>query len=280
MAHRLTREKVEGYLTYLRKEERSRATLEKYARDLRIFAAFLAPDNQVDKDVVLAYKESLTAQYAPASVNSMLAAVNGLLVFLNWQECRVKPLKIQRNAFQRPEKELSKQEYVHLVETALAEGKQKIALLLQSVGATGVRASEVRYITVESARRGRAVIRLKGKVRTILLPRQLCRTLLDYAKEQHIRSGEIFLTRTGRGMNRKEIWAAFKRICLRAGVSKEKVFPHNFRHLFARTFYAVKRDIVKLADVLGHSSIETTRIYLVSTWEEHALYLDKMQLIL
>ncbi len=280
MAHRLTREKVEGYLTYLRKEERSRATLEKYARDLRTFAAFLAPDNQVDKDVVLAYKESLTAQYAPASVNSMLAAVNGLLVFLNWQECRVKPLKIQRNAFQRPEKELSKQEYVHLVETALAEGKQKIALLLQSVGATGVRASEVRYITVESARRGRAVIRLKGKVRTILLPRQLCRTLLDYAKEQHIRSGEIFLTRTGRGMNRKEIWAAFKRICLRAGVSKEKVFPHNFRHLFARTFYAVKRDIVKLADVLGHSSIETTRIYLVSTWEEHALYLDKMQLIL
>ena len=171
-------------------------------------------------------------------------------------------------------------EYLHLVETAQAEGKQKIALLLQSVGATGVRASEVRYLTVESARRGRAVIRLKGKVRTILLPHQLCRALLDYAKTQNIRSGEIFLTRNGRGMNRKEIWAAFKRICVRAGVCKEKVFPHNLRHLFARTFYAVRRDIVKLADVLGHSSIETTRIYLVSTWEEHAQYLEKMHLLL
>ena len=280
MAHRLTQEKVEGYLTYLRNEERSPATLEKYARDLRTFTAFLPQGKGVDKAVVMAYKTWLTDGYAPASVNSMLAAVNGLLEYWNWHECRVRPLKIQRKTFQQPEKELTKQEYLRLVETAQEAGNPKIALLLQSVGATGARASEVRYLTVEAARRGRAVIHLKGKVRTILLPKQLCRGLLDYARQQKIRSGEIFLTRNGRGMNRKEIWAAFKRLCLRAGVPAGKVFPHNLRHLFARAFYAVRQDLAKLADVLGHSSVETTRIYLVSTWEEHARYLDEMRLII
>ena len=280
MVHRLTGRKIQGYLAHLAAEERSPATLEKYARDLRVFYDFLPPGKGVDKDLILAYKQHLINRYAPASVNAMLASVNGLLGFCSWHECRVKPLKIQRNAFQQPDKALTKEEYLRLIETAQAKGKEKIALLLQSVGATGVRASEVQYITVEALRRGRAVIHLKGKVRTILLPRQLCRTLLDYAKTQNIRSGQVFLTRNGRGMNRKEIWAAFKRLCALAGVAAGKVFPHNLRHLFARTFYAVRQDLAKLADVLGHSSVETTRIYLVSTWEEHALYLDKMQLLL
>lgn len=280
MAHRLTKEKVEGYLAHLQEEERSQATLEKYARDLRTFASFLPRGKGVDKAVVMAYKTWLTAQYAPASVNSMLASVNGLLGYWNWHECRVRPLKIQRKTFQQPEKELTKQEYLRLVEAAQEGGNSKIALLLQSVGATGARASEVRYLTVEAARRGRAVIHMKGKVRTILLPKQLCRSLLDYARQQNIRSGEVFLTRNGRGMNRKEIWAAFKRLCGRAGVPAGKVFPHNLRHLFARAFYAVQRDLAKLADVLGHSSVETTRIYLVSTWEEHAESLNQMHLLI
>ncbi len=280
MKHRLTRGKMQGYLARLAQEERSQATLEKYARDLRVFYGFLPQDKGVDKKTILAYKELLVTRYAPASVNSMLASVNGLMGYCCWHECRVKPLKIQRNAFQQPDQELTKQEYFRLVETAREQGNPKIALLLQSVGSTGVRASEVQYLTVEAARRGRAVIRLKGKVRTILLPKQLCRELLEYAKTQKIRSGEVFLTRNGRGMNRKEIWAAFKRLCTHAGVPAGKVFPHNLRHLFARTFYAIRRDLAKLADVLGHSSIETTRIYLVSTWEEHVHYLDKMQLLI
>ena len=280
MGHRLTEKKIQDYINHLHQEERSQATLEKYNRDIRAFYAFLPGGKWLDKETVLSYKERLVSRYAPASVNAMLAPVNGLLRFHNWHECRVKPLRIQREAFQQPEKELTKQEYLRLIETAHESGKEKVALLLQSIGATGVRASEVRNITVESARRGRAVIQLKGKVRTILLPRQLCQALLEYAKAQKIRSGEIFLTRNGRGMNRKEIWAAFKRLCAQAGVAAGKVFPHNLRHLFARTFYAVRRDIVKLADVLGHSSIETTRLYLISTWEEHAQYLDKMHLLL
>lgn len=280
MGHRLTEKKIQDYINHLHQEERSQATLEKYNRDIRAFYAFLPGGKWLDKETVLSYKERLVSRYAPASVNAMLAPVNGLLRFHNWHECRVKPLRIQREAFQQPEKELTKQEYLRLIETAHESGKEKVALLLQSIGATGVRASEVRNITVESVRRGRAVIQLKGKVRTILLPRQLCQALLEYAKAQKIRSGEIFLTRNGRGMNRKEIWAAFKRLCAQAGVAAGKVFPHNLRHLFARTFYAVRRDIVKLADVLGHSSIETTRLYLISTWEEHAQYLDKMHLLL
>ncbi len=280
MAHRLTREKLNGFLTHLMEEERSPATLEKYSRDLRAFYDFLPRGKAVDKKMVLDYKQRLITSYAPASVNAMLASVNGLLRFYNWYECRVKPLKIQRDAFQQPDKELTKEEYLRLIETAQAQGKEKIALLLQSVGATGVRASEVQYITVEAARRGRAVLHLKGKVRTILLPKQLCRSLLDYAKTQKIRSGQVFLTRNGRCMNRKEIWAAFKRLCAQAGVAAGKVFPHNLRHLFARAFYAVRQDLAKLADVLGHSSVETTRIYLISTWEEHVQYLDKMQLLI
>ena len=280
LTHILTRKTLEGYLAHLIEEERSLATLEKYKRDLRLFYLFLPQGKKLDKGAVLAYKEHLISHYAPASVNAMLAAINGLLRYSGWHECRVKPLKIQRKAFAQPDKELTKAEYLRLVETAQESGRLKIALLLQSVGATGVRASEVQYLTVEAARRGRAIIRLKGKVRTILLPKQLCQALLAYAKTQKIRSGEVFLTRNGRGMNRKEIWAAFKRLCSQAGVPAGKVFPHNLRHLFARTFYAVKRDLAKLADVLGHSSVETTRIYLVSTWEEHARYLDEMRLII
>ena len=187
---------------------------------------------------------------------------------------------MQRRLFRSAERDLSREEYLRLIETAQAEGKERLALLMETICATGIRVSEVRYITVEAAKQGRAEISLKGKIRTILLPGKLCRKLLKYAKRQKTASGEIFLTRNGTGLSRRQIWAEMKAICRAAGVAASKVFPHNLRHLFARTFYRVTRDVAKLADVLGHSSIETTRIYLISTGAEHLRQLGRLQLIL
>ena len=216
----------------------------------------------------------------PRTVNAMLIALNRFFAFLGWQDCRVKLLKVQRRLFRSAEKDLSREEYLRLIETAQAEGKERLALLMETICATGIRVSEVQYITVEAARQGRAEISLKGKIRTILLPGKLCRKLLKYAKRQKTASGEIFLTRNGTGLSRRQIWAEMKAICRAAGVAASKVFPHNLRHLFARTFYRVTRDVAKLADVLGHSSIETTRIYLISTGAEHLRQLGRLQLIL
>ena len=260
--------------------ERSRGTIEKYTRDIRAFAAWLGK-RPVDKQAAAAWKQSLQERdYAPATVNAMLIALNRFFAFLGWQDCRVKLLKVQRQLFRSAEKDLSKEEYLRLIETAQAEGKERLALLMETICATGIRVSEVRYITVEAAKQGRAEISLKGKIRTILLPGKLCRKLLKYAKRQKNASGEIFLTRNGTGLSRRQIWAEMKAICRAAGVAASKVFPHNLRHLFARTFYRVTRDVAKLADVLGHSSIETTRIYLISTGAEHLRQLGRLQLIL
>lgn len=210
----------------------------------------------------------------------MLAALNGFFRFLGWEECRVKFLKIQRKPFRDPGRELSRAEYQRLIFTAQKRGQDRLALLLEAIGGTGIRVSEVRYLTVEAARAGRAEISLKGKIRTILIPGKLCRKLLKYAKKRKIASGEIFLTGSGKGLSRKQIWAEMKRLCKWAGVEESKVFPHNLRHLFATVFYKASRDIVKLADVLGHSSIETTRIYLISTGAEHARQLERLGLVL
>lgn len=198
---------------------------------------------------------------------------------MGWQELRIKYLKIQRKLFRGTEKELTKEEYMRLIETACSLGKARLALLIETICATGIRVSEVRYITEEAIQAGRADIALKGKIRTILLPGKLCRKLQKYAKRQKITSGEIFLTRSGRGISRRQIWAEMKALCKKANVVPSKVFPHNLRHLFARTFYRACRDVAKLADVLGHSSIETTRIYLISTGIEHARQLERLGLI-
>ena len=198
---------------------------------------------------------------------------------MQWPECRAKYLKIQRKMFRSPEKELTKTEYLRLLETADALGKARLGLLIETICATGIRVSEVKYITVEAVRAGCTDIALKGKIRTILLPRKLCRKLQKYAKKQKITSGEIFLTRSGKGISRRQIWAEMKALCKKAGVAATKVFPHNLRHLFARTFYRACRDVAKLADVLGHSSIETTRIYLISTGIEHARQIERLGLI-
>ena len=276
---RITRERMDSFGRYLSQEERSRGTVEKYLRDVRELAAWLG-GREVTKEGLSQWKEVLRDRgRAPATINGKLAAVNSFLGFLGWTDCRVKALKLQRRLFRETGKELTRQEYGRLVEAAKTMGKERLVLLMETICATGIRVSEVRFITQEAARTGRAEISLKGKVRTILLPGKLRRKLLQYARKHKIASGELFLTRSGRPLSRKQIWAEMKNLCRGAEVEATKVFPHNLRHLFARRFYEVCRDIVKLADVLGHASIETTRIYLVSTGAEHQRVLERLGLV-
>ena len=275
---KITEETLAAFARQLGEEERSPATLEKYLREVRQFAAFLG-GREVTRDLAAAWREELSARQSPATVNGKLTALDRLLAFLGWEDCRVKYLRVQRQLFRDSARELSREEYARLVETARRLGRGRLSLLMETICATGIRVSEVRYITAEAVREGRTEIALKGKIRTILLPGKLCRKLEKYARQKKITSGELFLTRSGRPMSRKQIWAEMKGVCRAAGVAPSKVFPHNLRHLFARCFYRVSRDVAKLADVLGHSSIETTRIYLISTGAEHARTLDQLRLI-
>ncbi|MCI8715812.1 MAG: tyrosine-type recombinase/integrase [Oscillospiraceae bacterium] len=275
----LTAAQIARYARALRTEERAPATIEKYLRDVRSFAAWLE-GRPVSKELAARWKEGLLGSgLAPATVNAKLSALNGLFRFLGWEDCRVRFLKLQRRAFRDPARDLTREEYGRLLETANRQGRGRLALLLETICAAGLRVSEVRCITAEAVLAGRAEIRLKGKIRTILLPGKLCRKLLKYAKKQKIASGEIFLTRSGKAISRRQIWHEVKALCGEAKVAPSKVFPHNLRHLFAAIFYRATRDIVKLADVLGHSSINTTRIYLLSTGEEHVRQLDRMGLV-
>ena len=275
----IDREQLIQFRRRLEEEERSGATVEKYLRGVEQFAAFLE-GGAVTKAAAARWKERLLAEgQSPATVNGKLTALDRFLAFAGWEECRVRHLKVQRRLFRESSRELTREEYGRLVAAARAAGKERLELLLESVCATGVRVSEVKYLTVEAARRGKAEISLKGKIRTILLPGKLCRKLLKYAGRRKIASGEIFLTRGGKSLDRRQIWAEMKALCKKAGVAPSKVFPHNLRHLFARTFYRVCRDVARLADVLGHSSIETTRVYLISTGAEHARALERLRLI-
>ncbi|MEE0731667.1 MAG: tyrosine-type recombinase/integrase [Oscillospiraceae bacterium] len=277
--HIINSSRIQEYVRQLQAEERASGTVEKYLRDVGAFAAF-AEGQPVDKALVAAWKEQLVSQgYAPRTVNSMLAAVHGFLAFLGFTGCKVKYLKIQRRVFRETGRELDKGDYEKLVAMAESRGRHRLALLMETICATGIRVSEVQYITVEAARRGEAEIRLKGKIRNIILPKKLCRKLLNYAGKQKTASGEIFLTKSGKGLSRRQIWAEMKSLCRHAGVDAAKVFPHNLRHLFARVFYKSCRDIVRLADVLGHSSIETTRIYLVTTVAEYTRQMERLGLV-
>ena len=275
---KITEETLAAFARQLGEEERSPATLEKYLREVRQFAAFLG-GREVTRELAAAWREELSARQSPATVNGKLTALDRLLASLGWEDCRVKHLRVQRQLFRDSARELSREEYARLVETARRLGRSRLSMLMETICATGIRVSEVRYITAEAVREGRTEIALKGKIRTILLPGKLCRKLEKYARQKKITSGELFLTRSGRPMSRKQIWAEMKGVCRAAGVAPSKVFPHNLRHLFARCFYRVSRDVAKLADVLGHSSIETTRIYLISTGAEHARTLDQLRLI-
>ena len=275
----LTIDRINTYAGFLREEERAPATAEKYLRDIRAFAAWLG-GRAVAQGTAGQWREALLAQgLGPSTVNAKLSAINGLFRFLGWEGCRVRFLKVQRRAFRDAARELSLEDYRSLLDAAQSRGQARLALLLETICSTGVRVSEVRFITVEAARRGRADVSLKGKIRTILLPNKLCRKLLKYAGKQKTASGEIFLTRGGNSLSRKQIWREMKGLCRAAGVEPSKVFPHNLRHLFAVTFYRATRDVVKLADVLGHSCVDTTRIYLMTTGAEHARQLERLGLV-
>ena len=275
----ISKENCARFAASLRAEDRSQGTVSKYLRDIRAFAAWLG-DRELTPETAAGWRDRLLEQgFAPVTINSMLSAVNRFLGFLGQEKCRIRFLRIQRRAFRDQNRELTRAEYQRLLATAQSLGRKRLALLMETVCSTGIRVSEVRYITVEAARQGRAEIRLKGKIRTILLPAKLCRKLLKYAREQKTASGEIFLTRSGKTLSRRQIWREMKDLCEKAGVAPSKVFPHNLRHLFATVFYRACRDIVKLADILGHSSINTTRIYLMTSGEEHVRHLEKLGLV-
>ena len=269
---------LKSYIDYLHQEERSTNTIEKYVRDLRTFFSFLC-GSEIDKAAVLAWKEELIQHHAPASVNSMLAAVNGYLDWLGKPECRVKPIKIQRAVFAKPERELTRAEYLRLVQAADRQQNRRLALLLQTICATGIRVSELKFITVASLQTGRTSVDNKGKTRTVFLPKELCRSLIRYCREQGIKDGVIFRTKTGKPLDRSNIWRDMQALCESAGVEHGKVFPHNLRHLFARTYYQLEKDLSRLADLLGHSNVSTTKIYTMETGTEHAKQLDRMGLV-
>ena len=275
----ISNQDLASFAAYLGQEDRAPGTVSKYLRDAAGFAAWLG-QRELDRETAAGWKEHLLRQgRAPATVNSMLSAVNCLLRFLGREDCRIKFLRLQRKTFREQNRELSRSEYQKLLDTAAAEGKERLELMMEAICSTGIRVSEVQYITVEAARAGRAEISLKGKIRTILLPGKLCRKLLKYARKHNTVSGEIFLTRNGRPVSRRQIWREMKALCRKAGVEASKVFPHNLRHLFATAFYKACRDIVRLADILGHSSINTTRIYLMTTGAEHARQLERLGLV-
>ena len=275
---KLTENHIKKFENYLIKEEKSSATIEKYLRDINAFFAFSG--SEIDKNTVIAYKNKITSEYAPRSVNSMLASINAFFTFLGWNELKVKALKLQQQIYCPEEKELTKAEYVRLCKTAERNGNERLSLILQTICGTGIRVSELQFITVESVRKGEATVSLKGKTRTIIITKNLQKKLLRYIAEQKIKTGSVFVTKSGKPMSRTNIWREMKNLCIEAEVNPEKVFPHNLRHLFARVFYGIEKDIAKLADILGHSSINTTRIYIISTGTEHRQRMERMRLII
>lgn len=261
---KITKELIKNFRRYLIEEEKAAATVEKYIRDINVFADWLG-EKELDKETVLIYKENLTQNYAPASVNSVLSSLNSFFTFNEWYNLRVKNLKIQKQLFANKDNELTKEEYERLLTAAKSKGNEQLYFLMQTICSTGIRVSELCYITVESLKAQKAQINLKGKMRVVILPKELCKMLLKYSKEQNITSGSVFVSRNGKPLDRSNIWKMMKALCESAGVARAKVFPHNLRHLFARRFYSIQKDIVRLADILGHSSVNTTRIYTMET---------------
>lgn len=280
MEKRITDTMLEEYKKYLYEQEKSQATIQKYMCDLKKLVQFVG-NKELTKLLAIQYKDYLKENYdyKTSSINSYLVAANRFFEFMGWYEFRVKTFKLQKETFMPQSNELSKQEYKKLVETAFDNGKTRIGMIMQTICATGIRVSELSAITVSSVKKGIANIYNKGKERIILIPRNLQVKLLSYIRKQRIKHGIVFKTSRGRAVDRTWIWREMKKLCAIADVSREKVFPHNLRHLFARTFYSIYKDISKLADILGHSSVETTRIYLKESYMEHKKKIEKMNLI-
>ncbi len=270
--------KMKEFENHLREEERSSATIEKYMRDIRYFASFIGAD-EVCKQSAMEYKQKLGNSYAVASANSMIAALNSFLRFCGWYDLCVKQFRVQRQAYCSEEKELTRSEYIRLLNAANKKHNERLNLIIQTICGTGIRVSELQYITVEALQKGEAVVNCKGKNRRVFIVPELKKKLLRYVKEQKIASGAVFVTRNGKPISRNNIWKEMKSLCEQAHVAPSKVFPHNLRHLFARTFYGIEKDIAKLADILGHASINTTRIYIVTTGAEHRRKMEHMHLI-
>ena len=279
MKERKLREKhLTQYLAYLREEERAPATIQKYERAIRRF--FAQSPAQITKQTVIRYKQALLERRAAAGVNGELAALNGFFAFMQWHDCRVRPVRLQRQSYCDPKKELSREEYVRLVNTALTRGNERLALLLQTICSTGVRVSEVKHLTAEAVHKGQMQVHNKGKSRIVFLPGALCAKLRRYCEKRGIRQGSVFVTRTGRPLDRSNIWAMMKALCAAADVDAQTVFPHNLRHLFARCFYQLQRDLEHLATILGHSNINTTRIYTRTSGAEHRRQIEQLRLLL
>ena len=275
----LTQEIICDFKEHLILEERSAATVEKYIRDTNAFLVYVN-GGEITKETVIGYKKHLQENYAVRSVNSMLASINSIFAFLGWHELKVKSIKLQQQIYCPEEKELTKAEYMRLCRTTEKKHNARLNLILQTICGTGIRVSELQYITVEAVKCSVATVSLKGKTRSVFIVKELQKKLLRYAAEQGIKSGMIFVTRTGKPLSRTNIWREMKALCNEAGVNPQKVFPHNLRHLFARVFYGIEKDIAKLADILGHSSINTTRIYIISTGIEHRRRMENMRLII
>lgn len=274
----ITEGMLQNYRAYLLEEEKSVLTVEKYMRDLKKFQVFLS-EKEIQKDLVIEYKKELLQSYAVSSVNSMLAALNRFFQFAGWYQFKVRQLRQQRQVYCPEEKELTKNEYFRLLDIAKKTGNERLELIMQTICSTGIRISELSCITVKAAKDGAASASCKGKQRQILLPGKLRKLLLRYSRKNHIKSGLIFVTKQGKPMDRSNIWREMKKLCREASVADKKVFPHNLRHLFAKTYYSMEKDIAKLADLLGHSSINTTRIYIVSSGAEHRQQIERLRLI-
>ena len=279
MKRQLNQEKLRQFEDYLVCEERSNATIEKYLHDMRTLYEFVG-NREVVKSIVLDYKNALISSHAVTSANSMLAAINVFFRFCGWYDLCVKQYKIQKSAFCPEEKELTKAEYMRLVQAAKRNSNERLNLIIQTICGTGIRVSELQYITVEAVHKSEAFVNCKGKNRRIFIVAELRKKLLQYIKRQNIKSGAVFVTKNGKPVSRHNIWRDMKALCKDAGVSPSKVFPHNLRHLFARTFYGIEKDIAKLADILGHTSINTTRIYIITTATEHKRKMENMRLII
>lgn len=271
-------DQIKEYKTHLINEEKCKATIEKYIRDITVFYEWLS-GRELTKELALEYKVQLMENYAPTSINSILASLNSFFDHNGWHEIKLKNLKIQRRIFCQSEKELTKGEYEKLLQAAKDKKNERIYLVMQTICATGIRVSELSYITAEAVKCGQTQVKLKGKIRMIILNKDLCRVLKKYMQEQGITQGCVFVTRNGKPLDRHGIWKAMKDLCESAGVSKEKVFPHALRHLFAKTYYSLQKDIVRLADILGHSSINTTRLYTIENGDEHRRQMERMGLV-
>ena len=275
---KITNELIQNFKTYLVEEEKSDSTIEKYIRDITVFMNLLEND-EITKCRVLEYKKELIENYAPASVNSILSSLNSFFAYNEWHDCKVKTLKIQKQIFANKDKELTKAEYERLLKVAQSKKNKRLYYLMQTICSSGLRVSELKYVDVNAIRAGQALINCKGKMRIVILPKELCKMLKVYIKDQGIKEGSVFVSKNGKPLDRSNIWKMLKSLCKSAGVSKDKVFPHNLRHLFARTYYSLQKDIVRLADILGHSNVNTTRIYTMESGTVHRMHIEKLGLL-